>query len=582
MVEDRQKPKPKLEKEKKTKKDVVEIITSQNIGVNDKEVNEYINCLSKARVSDYDSWMNCGYALHNYDNSIDGFKLWEQLSKKSDKYDAAEWKVNGYLYKNYCSFGNKKHQYSLKSLKKWAKLDSPDLYDLSTKASNNVQYVKNKEKFELNNFKLLNPLTYCTVDKNKNLIQRNKQDFLNVYENFRYEKTVTNDKGSYPKTVSFVNEWLLDETARTYDRKDFLPKQVCDTDIYNTFTKFTAESKKKSDKNIKDSLILKHIRMILCNDDEDVFNYFIKWLAVKLQDPARKVNTSMIFRSVEGTGKDLFFNYFGNNILGSKYYVNEDKAEIYFGRFNSMIEDRILAVVNESSVKDNMNMTNNIKNAITKDYNTIEHKGLKPYLNKNHIAWVFLANNKNPVTVSSTDRRFCAVECCNKYANNPKYLTPLLAEIESGEYDRLFYDYLMEQDLSKINFTADRPRTQFFKDLQEINVPVIAKFLDSYLLQEEDDNIVVSNTKLFAGFKAWLESNGFEKYNMNTTRFGLDLKEYAGIVKSRGAKGFKLTIDKTLVMDQLVKSNYVTLEVKKDDQAEEVDEDDININFFEN
>ena len=538
----------------KVKKEVTNEIVSQPN--ENKEIYTYIELLSIKRISEYDTWMHCGYALHNYDATIKGFKLWEELSKKSDKYDSSEWKENGSLHRNFCSFGSKKHQYSIKSLKKWAKIDSPDIYGDTIKVSNNAAYIRNKEKFEKTNFKLLNPLTYCTVDDRGILIQRNKTDFLNVYENLIYEKTVANDKGSYPKIVSFVNEWLLDADARTYDRKDFLPKQKVPDGVYNTFTEFAVESKAITKNDIQDSLILKHIRLVLCNDDEDVYNYFIKWLAVKIQDPARKVNTSMIFRSVEGTGKDLFFNYFGNNILGSKYYANEDKAELYFGRFNSAIEDIILAVVNESSVKDNMQMTNNIKNAITRDYNTIEHKGLKPYENKNHIAWVFLANCKNPVTVSATDRRFCAIECCNKYANDPKYINPLLAEIESGKYDRLFYDYLMQQDISKINFTADRPITQFFKDLQEINVPVTAKFLDYYLSRSEKDDIIISNMELYGEYKAWLEANGYEKYNTNTTRFGLDIKEYDGIEKKKMKKGISILIDKNIVMAYLVKNNY--------------------------
>ncbi len=30
--------------------------------------------------------------------------------------------------------------------------------------------------------------------------------------------------------------------------------------------------------------------------------------------------TSELFKSIQGTGKDLFFNWFGNDVLGDKFY----------------------------------------------------------------------------------------------------------------------------------------------------------------------------------------------------------------------------------------------------------------------
>jgi hypothetical protein len=82
----------------------------------------------------------------------------------------------------------------------------------------------------------------------------------------------------------------------------------------------------------------------------------LKWLASKVQKPSIIPNVSLLFQSDQGTGKDTFFDWFGNNILGSQYYLNEDKAELLFGRFNSLIENRLLIVVNETSAKDTIQM----------------------------------------------------------------------------------------------------------------------------------------------------------------------------------------------------------------------------------
>jgi len=297
----------------------------------------------------------------------------------------------------------------------------------------------------------------------------------------------------------------------------------------------------------------------LCNNDEAVFDYFIKILAVKVQDPGRKANVTMLFRSVEGVGKDLFFDYFGNKIIGSKYYSNVEKASLYFGRFNSVIEDKVICVVNEQSVMQNMDMTDNIKNAITCDNNTIEHKGQKPYSNKNHITYIFLANAKNPVTISPSDRRFCAVECCNTYANDKDYIMPLIKELESGEYDRLFYDYLMKVDLSTVSFTTDRPETSFYKDLKEINIPVVARFLESFLMFDDSTKNVIDapSNAMYNAFNEWKTSNGYTKVAHTSTRFGLDMKEYGGITKVRSGKGVKYVINKEELLNFLTKKKYI-------------------------
>ena len=135
----------------------------------------------------------------------------------------------------------------------------------------------------------------------------------------------------------------------------------------------------------------------------------------------KKANTSLIIKSVQGAGKDTIFNWFGNKILGSDYYFNDDSAELLFGRFNSCIENKILCILNEASGKDTFNINDKIKNAITRNINTIEKKGQTAYENLNNIGYIFLTNNDNPIKVPHDDRRFTGIECNYKYANNKEY-----------------------------------------------------------------------------------------------------------------------------------------------------------------
>ena len=116
---------------------------------------------------------------------------------------------------------------------------------------------------------------------------------------------------------------------------------------------------------------------------------FIAFLANLIQHPHNKAYTALIIKSIQGTGKDTILNWFGNNILGADYYFNEDSIDLLFGRFNSCMENKILCVLNEASGKDTFILNEKIKNAITRNINTIERKGQTPYDNVNNIGYIF-------------------------------------------------------------------------------------------------------------------------------------------------------------------------------------------------
>ena len=104
-----------------------------------------------------------------------------------------------------------------------------------------------------------------------------------------------------------------------------------------------------------------------------------------------------------------------------------------------MLENNILMIVNEASGKDTYSINENIKAHVTNISINIEHKGLKPckIYNCSHVT--FLTNNENSVKIDVEDRRFAAIECCDKYANNKEYFSKLLAETKSKKYNMCFY-----------------------------------------------------------------------------------------------------------------------------------------------
>jgi hypothetical protein len=420
-------------------------------------------------------------------------------------------------------------------------------------------YEYKKREFEKKNFKVLYPIMFATETK-KEMVMNNKTKFKDMYENYLYTHQKLTEQGSKDVESSFVDKWLTDKNMRTYDRIDFLPKQEVPEGVYNTFKGFEVEKLEPEEEelDITESLIYKHLYNI-CNNDDKVFDYVLKLLSRKVKNPGKLTNTALLFKSAPGAGKDTFFDYFGKDILGSQYYFNDTKTKLLFGQFNARMENKILCVLNEVSYKQTIELLEQLKDSITTPINTIEHKGVTPYENKNHITYVMFTNNDNPIKIEVNDRRFVCIKCNDSIANDPKYFDALNKEIESKKYNRAFYDYLLSIDSDNYNFTTNRPETDFNKDLKEMSIPIVSRYLETLLFKNSEQKlkeIELPSIKLFNSYCGYLTENN-HKVELTSTSLGLMMKKYESITKSRNSKGNSYIINFKKLEDELVKMKHI-------------------------
>ena len=453
-------------------------------------------------------------------------------------------------------------------------LEILDNHIIETKDDNS--YKSYKKKFETHSFKVMTPLMYATEEEEQ-LTLINRNEFKNKYENIICDSVVKSKNGYQIKESQFINDWFKDPDNRTYDRIDFLPKQTTPQGVYNTFKGFKIDKVVKTkDIDITTTLIYKHF-MNLCNNEEPVITYVSKWLARKVQKPYKLTNTAILFRSIEGCGKDTFFDWFGHSILGRQYYINEDKIEDIFGKFNPAIENKIIVVVNETNGKDTKEVESSIKNALTRKINSIQYKGKTQFDNTNNIGYVFFSNQENPVKIDINDRRFQAIQCNNDIANNREYFKALRNEIEGKEKDDItlsFYNHLMSIECDDYDFTGERVKTEFYNDMKEHNIPVLIKFLESEIISNVYKDKISKQIKLRergvyrAGllcemFNDYIKRNNYN-YQTTSTKFGLEIKKFESIEKKQTNMGIKYIINYPKLKDYLVQKNYI----KWDDNIE--------------
>jgi hypothetical protein len=424
-----------------------------------------------------------------------------------------------------------------------------------------------KAHFEDTHFKLLHPISYVEFNKTTNkIIIRNKTDFYNAYENLHYDGI---DKKGKPIVGDFIKKWLKDDDILTYKFMDFLPCQKSPMGIFNTFKHFEVEKVPRTMgydfvndeyEPLYNSSIYKHL-FNLCGKNDDVFTYVKMWLSRKIKKPFDLTKTALIFKSTQGTGKDLFFDWFGKSIIGSDYYHNDEKTELLFGRFNGIIQNKILIVINEASGKDTFQINENIKNAITRTINAIEIKGKEVFENTNNIGYVFLTNNDNALNISLEDRRFVAIKCCNDYANNSEYFKNIIDEITSKKYDRFFYDYLRSLDSDNYDFTNNRPKTDLYEDMKELNKSAIIYFLEDLVIKnnkyiEANEIKQYKSNTLFSAFNDYIKENNF-RYEINNIKFGYELKKIDCIEKKRLNTGMSYNFDFKKLKEYLIEKGYI-------------------------
>ena len=188
--------------------------------------------------------------------------------------------------------------------------------------------------------------------------------------------------------VDFLNMWFKDATRRKYKRCDFIPDIIkCPPTVFNTFTGFNAEKYRPKTPMTTEAIdvlvgpLLKHLHYISGGHEMYLCNYF----GHIVQYPHIRSEITPVLRDMDGiltlgggTGKTSFLDWFGNYILGAKYYISvANNAELY-ASFNSQFEHKLLIHLEEANPKDNDANWDTLKAMQTRKKVTINRKESAP------------------------------------------------------------------------------------------------------------------------------------------------------------------------------------------------------------
>tara|TARA_R110000765_G_scaffold126044_2_gene223895 strand:+ start:87 stop:2378 length:2292 start_codon:yes stop_codon:yes gene_type:complete len=434
-----------------------------------------------------------------------------------------------------------------------------ELQDIMDKAEKEAQYEilwRKIRYFEQYHFKLMHPKCYGRLSYGKLDLSSFKElehQYGNVF--------ITDGD----KQKLFIYKWKQQTKMLTYDTLDFLPPpMICEKHIYNTFNGFDAE--RLGDQEDADiSMFLNHIKVLSGHDAEGT-EYIMDYLAHMIQKPGELVKIALLFQSKQGVGKNIFFETLITVLLGKEYLLQTANMDHVIGKW-SMINNKIMVILDETSGKDSFQGSGKIKNLITSPFITWEKKLKDPIEIRNFGRYLFFSNAETPISIEVSDRRFCVFRCAEDFCGNTKYFDDMMTAFNYAPQQKALYSFFKNRDISKWNY-LNRPITDAYKDIQSVNIPKLALWLEERIYeykvavdQEADIEALsefngFSSKRWYAQYKKWLTDGG-NNYDYHIQSFGRDLMKYKGIKKERKSSGMTYVVDYDTLTEFMIKEKYM-------------------------
>lgn len=258
----------------------------------------------------------------------------------------------------------------------------------------------------------------------------------------------------------FLEIYLKCVQKREYSSLEFIPwvnpkDNVQQDDTFNLFRGFKSNlmdrriTEDEYTRNVK--WFLDHIHKLI---KEDVIaEYIVNWLAYKVQNIDKKLETCIVLYGEHGTGKnsivDVLDALFGGN-TGGRYVQQTSKIDDLFDKFNSTQEQALFYCLDEipTHVRKYNEM---LKDVITRKFKTSEKKGFEKRFVKDYTSYFMTTNRYGALQLENGDRRYVLAETSNEFKGNYEYFKQFHEKYEQQEVLDCLLTFLYHKDISQFN-----------------------------------------------------------------------------------------------------------------------------------
>lgn len=466
---------------------------------------------------------------------FDGIKLYKHFV---DQYDGGKEKLLQDLNENMLKISG----FNIKMTEKPIEV----FHDISEelKYLNNTNDAKSNfeilaDEFELTHFKIVDKGLYIEETDDNRIVTRTSKEMEESYNHLIYEYDT---KG---KPLVFINKWIRgNSNIRKYNNMDLYPNEYnCPKTTYNLWRPFNMELVDKYTEKKKElEKILNHFK-IICNNDENVYDYVMYFIAHIIQRPYEKPTTCLHFQSTEGAGKSTIIQLLKDVMGSKKVFITSKPQEYVWGKFTSLMRDPLLVVIEELEKKYLTDTQGVFKDLVTNPTITIEDKCKTAFEMKSFHRFISFTNKEDGgINTNKNDRRNLIIKCSDELIGNKDYFAEFYNMIADKDVVKTFYEYLK----SPSNFTNMEnfinmkiPKTEIQETLKELSRSCYDLWVEDFVRENiDDDNVRISSYDCYAKFIAYLNSNGYS-FKISNIKFGVNLKllNLDGLEHSRKTDG---------------------------------------------
>lgn len=433
-------------------------------------------------------------------------------------------------------------------------------------------FEKISKEFELRHCKIVNKSIFVKELK-EDIIILSKQQIKASYEHMTYE--LYNETSQKIVPTNFIASWMVNNpNQRCFDDLGVYPDGLeCPKSIFNLWRKFPMEYVSEYEhKQTELNAILEHIK-VLCGNSDEVFEYFIKWIAQMIQYPAVK-SICPTFISNQGAGKGTLMKLFCKMLGDSKVFETTSPSRDVWGDFNGRMCNTFLINLNELSKKETIECEGKIKGLITDPKLTINNKGVNQYDINSFHRFIITTNNLEPIKTSKDDRRNLIIRSSDEKCSDKDYFNKLHEYLDDVNVIKTCYEYFKSiPKMDEFN-KLEIPVTDYQSNLKELSVSPIEQWLQDFTLQNfEKEEVELLGSETVALFKEWCKSNELN-YDIDARKLGVRISNMKinAIKKGNHTRKGETKIYNISELKSHFKLNKCLLKPINDDKDNELDE----------
>jgi hypothetical protein len=209
---------------------------------------------------------------------------------------------------------------------------------------------------------------------------------------------------------------------------------------------------------------LDHVRTIVCCNSEQPYEWVLSWLASTIQRPWFKTAVTLVMQGHVGLGKGVMLDPL-RAILG-RAFKTVHCADDVLGDFTGMLEGGTFVLMDETIWAGDKRKIGKLKALITEQKHRINRKHVATYYTDSYLNIVMATNSAWVVPAGSHARRYCVLNCDNKWAGpDTAAKTAYFAKVR-GVDPALIARFLYTRDLSQWN-PRQLPPTNGLQQQQE-------------------------------------------------------------------------------------------------------------------